>query len=100
MRGRDEIDIAAAVILQFEHRLGQLLDCGWVAVPIVADIEVLAEHTAQIAAGKEYRARAAAADQNTFLAEVRTDGTDTRYIADAAKAHLIIAAMNPALTGT
>ena len=100
MRGRDEIDIAASVILQFEHRLGQLLDCGWVAVPIVADVEVLAEHAAQIAAGKEYRARAAAADQNAFLAEVRTYRANYRLITDATKADLILAAMDFALTWT
>ena len=67
---------------------------------MVTDVEVLAEHAAQIAAGKEYRARAAAADQNAFLAEMRTDRTNTRHISDTAKAHLIIAAMNLALTGT
>ena len=80
--------------------MGQLLDCGCLAVPMVADVEVLAEHTAQIAAGKEYCTRAAAADQDAFLTEMRTDGTDARHIADTAKAHLIIVAMDPALTGT
>ena len=100
MRGRDEIDIAAAIILQFEHRLGQLLDCGCLAVAMVTDVEVLAEHTAQIAACEENRAGAAAADKDAFLAEVRTDRTDTRHIADTAKALLIIAPLDPALTGT
>jgi len=86
--------------LQFEHRLGQLLDCGRLAVPMDADVEVLTEHAAQIAAGKKYRARAAAADQNAFLAEMGTNGADSRHITDTAKAHLIIAAMDPAPTGT
>ena len=100
VRGRDEIDIAAAVILQFEHRLGQLLDCDWVALPMMADIEVLAEDTAQIAAGEENRAGTVAANQYAFLAEMGTDGTDARHIANAAKTQLVIAAMDFAPTGT
>jgi hypothetical protein len=65
-------------------------------VPMVADVEVLAEHTAQIAAGKENRAGAAAADKHAFFAEMRTDRANYRYITYAAKAQLIIAAMNSA----
>lgn len=67
---------------------------------MVTDVEVLAEHTAQIAAGKENRARAASADQHAFLTEVRTDRTNYRLITNATKADLIFAAMDFALTGT
>jgi hypothetical protein len=62
------------------------------AVPMVTYVVILAEHAAQIAAGKEYRAGAAAADQDAFLAEMRTDGTNYRYITYAAEAQLTIAA--------
>ena len=53
---------------------------------MVADVEVLAEHTTQIAAGKEYRAGAAPADQDAFFAEMRAGGADDRLVSNAAKA--------------
>jgi hypothetical protein len=100
VRGRDEIDITASAILQFEHRLSQLLDCDRMAVPLVADVEVLAEHTAQIAAGKEYCAGAAAADQYAFLAEMRTDGTNNRDVTNTAEAYLSVVTMDFTFAGT
>ena len=69
-------------------------------MPMVADVEVLAEHAAQIAAGKEYRAGAASADQNAFLAEMRTDGTNYRHITGAAKAYLALFAIDFTFTWT
>ena len=67
---------------------------------MMADIEVLAEDTAQVAAGKENRPRAPPADQDAFFAEMGTDGTDTRSAADAAKTELVITAAGPAPAGT
>jgi len=63
-------------------------------MPVMADIEILAEDAAEVAAGKEYRPRAPAADQDAFLAEVRTDRADDRLIADAAKPGLAVAALS------
>jgi hypothetical protein len=70
------------------------------AVPMVADIIILAENTAQVAAGKEDCTRAAAADKDAFLAEMRTNGTYKRQITDATKAQLIITPIYAAPAGT
>ena len=67
---------------------------------MVADVEILTEDTAQIAAGKEYRAGAAAADQDALLAEMGPDGADDRFVTDAAKARLFFSTMGFAPTGT
>jgi len=67
---------------------------------MMADVEVLAEDAAQIAAGKEYRSRPPAADQHAFLAEMRTYRADGRLIADAAEADLALAATSSAHTRT
>jgi hypothetical protein len=69
-------------------------------MPMMADVEILAEDAAQIAAGKEYRPGAPAADQDALLAEVRADGTDDRPVADAAEANLIVGAVYLAPTRT
>jgi hypothetical protein len=88
------------VALQFEHRLSQLLYRDRPAVPVMADIEILAEDAAEVAAGKEYRPRAANSDQDAFLAKVRADGADDRLLPDAAKASLALSAASSAPTGT
>jgi len=92
MGGSDEIDIGAGDILQLEHRLGQLFDCYLAAVAMMADVEVLAEDTAEIAAGKENSARAATAYEDAFFAEVGANGANEGHIADAAKTSLAFTA--------
>jgi hypothetical protein len=80
--------------------LCQLLDGDPAALPMVTDIEVLAEDTAQIAAGEEYRAGATITDQDALLAKMGADGTDDRLISDAAKARLPLSTMGFAPAGT
>ena len=67
---------------------------------VMADIEILAEDTSQIAAGEEYRAGASPADQDAFLTEMRPDGTDDRFDSDAAKARLSFSTMGFTSAGT
>jgi len=67
---------------------------------MMANIEVLAENAAEVAAGEKYRPRPSFADKNTFLAEVRPDGADYRRIADAAKADFAFTALDFALPRT
>ena len=52
---------------------------------MVTDIEVLAENAAQIAAGKEYRARTSLTNQDAFFSKMSPNGANERFIADAAK---------------
>ena len=67
---------------------------------MVADIEVLAEDAAQVAAGKEYSAGTTRTDEYAFLAEVRADRADDRHISGAAKAYLAVGATDSALART
>ena len=67
---------------------------------MMADIEVLAEDTAEVTAGEKYRPRPALTDEDAFLAEVRADGADHRHIADTAKPDLALTALNFALART
>ena len=69
-------------------------------MPVVTDVEVLAEDTAQVAAGEEYRARASPSDQDVFFAEMGPDGTDNRLGSDAAKSRLPLSTTGFALTWT
>jgi hypothetical protein len=67
---------------------------------MMADIEVLAEDTAEIASGEKYRPRPALPDKDAFLAEVRPDGADYRLIADSAKADFAFTPADFALSWT
>jgi hypothetical protein len=80
--------------------LSQLLDRYEPAMSLVADVIVLTEDAAQIAAGEEYRPGSPATDKDAFLAKMRTYGTDYGRFANAAKASLPPAASNLALTRT
>ena len=100
VRRSNEINIAAAVILQAEHRLSQLLDRNFPAVAMMAYIEVLTKNTAQVTAGKKYSARPPTADENAFLAVMRPHRADHRHLPDSAKAGFALAAIDLALTRT
>ena len=65
----------------------------------MADVVVLTKNTSHIAAGKEYRARAAGTNEHAFLAEMRSDGAYYGIAADTAKAGLFIISVLPALAG-
>ena len=100
MSRRYEIDVAAAVGLYIEHKLGQSLDCDGLTVAMMTDIKVLAEHAAKVAACKKYCPRAAGTYKGRFFAEVRPNGADQGFVGNAAKAGLAGAAMNFALART
>jgi hypothetical protein len=71
-----------------------------VAGAVMAYVVVLAEDAAEVAAGKEYRARPAGTDEDAFLAEMRAYGTNHRQGSNAAESHLTLEAMNFALSRT
>lgn len=66
----------------------------------MADVVILTEDTAQVAAGEKYRPRPAPADQHALFAEVRPDGADGRQLANPARARLAFAAVDPASSRT
>ena len=70
------------------------------AVTMMADIEVLAEDTAEVAGGEKYGSRPAGADKDAFFAEMRPYGTDKRHIRNTAKADLALASVCLAVTRT
>lgn len=100
MGGCNEVDIAAAVILQLEHRLGQLLNGHFTAEAMVADIEILTEDTAEVTAGEEYSARPTAADKDAFLAKMWAYRADDRQSGNTAEANLPFVSVDFALSRT
>ena len=66
MRAGDEVNTRYALIAQAQHYLTQARDADALAALAAALFPVLAEHAAEIAAGKEYRPGAAAATYAWF----------------------------------
>ena len=66
----------------------------------MANVVILAEDAAEVAACKKDCARAAGSDKNAFFSEMRTDGADDRNIRYAAKTDLASAAINFTVAGT
>jgi len=89
MLGRDEVDVVAAAVLQAEHHRGQPPRGHRLAAYLPGDVEVLAEHAPQVAAGEEDRARAVVSAQAILLAEMREMRGDHGLPADRAQAALI-----------
>jgi len=79
----------AAAALQREHHHGQPLRRHRLAAHLPGDVEVLAEHTPQVAAGEKDRARPVPATQAILLTKMREMGRDDRLPADRAQATLI-----------
>jgi len=75
--------------LQLQHHRGQPPRGHRLAVKLPGDVEVLAEHAPQVAAGEEDRARAVLAAQAILLTEMREMRGDDRLPADRAQAALI-----------
>lgn len=67
---------------------------------MVADVEILTEDTAHVAAGEEYRTGTSPPDQNAFFAEMGADGTYDRLCSDAAKSRLSLSPMGSTLSWT
>ena len=101
MRAGDEVYTRHALIAQAQHYLTQARDADALAALAAAYFPVLAEHAAEIAAGKEYRPGAAAAAYAWLLTEVRRGSRDARQ--EGASAHArrrLIAASSAASAGT
>jgi hypothetical protein len=70
------------------------------SLPVLADIEILAEDTSEVAAGEKDRAGAAHAHQRRFLAEVRPVARYDRMVCYAAGAYLAAQAAGSARART
>ena len=71
--------------LEGQHHLGQAGRGHPLASDLPGDVVVLAEHTAQVAAGEEDRARAVPTPQAVLLPEVWEVGGDHGLAADGAQ---------------
>jgi hypothetical protein len=60
----------ASMLLQGEHDVSQLRSGYFLTMALVADIEVLAKQTHEIAVGKKYGAGAVSAHQRRFFTEM------------------------------
>jgi hypothetical protein len=96
----DEVDIVASGGLEFEHQFGQHLRRIGRPGVLLADVAILAKNAMQVAAAKEQGARAARAAQNLLFAEVGKGAGHFRVAPDAAKARLVMEAVNSAMPRT
>jgi hypothetical protein len=89
MLGGDDVDVVALLRLEAEHQAGKVGGSDLASHGRLADVAVLAEHAAQIAARHEDRPGAMPPAQHVLLAEVRKCRGDPGVAADTARAHLI-----------
>jgi hypothetical protein len=95
-----QVDVVATAILEFEHHGGQPFRRRGRPPQLPTDFEVLAEDTAQIAAGEEDRPRASPAAEAVLLAVMRGI---TRYHGIAsgpANREFVLEAVGPAVPRT
>jgi len=85
VRWRNEIDIMAIQrILEVEHVFSKgtaICLIGFLSLPVLAYLMVLAINTAQVAVTKEYCPRPPAAGENRFLSVVVAERSDYRPVA-------------------
>ena len=70
MGRRDEINIVASLLLQFEHDCGQIVVGHLPAVSLMTDLKILAKETEQVTMGKKNGTGAMGADQWIFFPEM------------------------------
>jgi hypothetical protein len=89
----------AAQLLQLDHHRRQPFGLGLEAGPGLADVGVLAEDAAQVAAGEEDGAAAAPAAQAVFLAVVGEVAADPGEAAGQAGGRLVGQPVDAAVAG-
>ena len=90
----NEVEVVAPLPPQGDHHRRQLGASNLASFVALADVVILAEDAAQVAAGQKDRAAAAAAGQGALLAEVRAVAGDHRRGADPAGAALAFEAVD------
>jgi hypothetical protein len=70
----------AALALQGQHSLGQLLVINNLPVPPMADIEILTKIAQQVAVGEKYGSGTVLPDQGRFFTKVRVKTGNPRFI--------------------
>jgi hypothetical protein len=98
VRGGHKIYVVASSALKFEHHFGQLVCRCAGAVREMADVVVLAENAAEIAAGKKDRSRAVRAHKWGFFSEVRPVTGQDGLAPGATVAEFVFEPVGPAVT--
>ncbi len=84
MRGRDEIDVVATLLLQPQQAFGQLRRAGLGRKILLADVIILAEDATQVALSEEHCPAAIPTPQAIFFSVVRKRAAYARISPHAA----------------
>jgi len=95
--GRDEVNVVAAGSLQIEHDSRKLGRIHFRAFAELAGLEILAEHTPQVAPAEKDRPRTIPATQTVFFAKMRERAGHAREPAALADADFIVVAVDLAI---
>ena len=99
MGGGDQIDIGGTLFLKLQKDIGEACYADLAANIGLCDGMILAEYTAQIAAGEKHRAGAAVAGNTGLLPIVEGSAGNIKISGDAAAATLTESAVNAAAVG-
>lgn len=94
-----QVNVVAALVLQGQHDLGQLLVVNDLPLPLMTDIEILTKITQQVAVGKENGARTARPHQRALFAEMGAEAGYPCLIGSAADAGFTVHAIDLAALG-
>ena len=100
VRGRDKVDVVAALPFKGEHHTGDLLWRSRMPLPALADRVVLAVLTVQVAPREKDRSRATTTNERRFFPKVRSCTGDDGLLSCTTLAHLSGAAIHPAAART
>src|SRR3990172_9603516 len=97
LRG-NEVDVVASLILEEEHHSGEV--CGGNNSPLseLADVEVQAIHTTEVAPSKEDRAAPTPAAEAVLFTELGEEAADPRVTAGLADSVTVLKAVDPAVS--
>ncbi len=103
MRGRNEIDVMAATLLQLQHDFSQTLVRNFVFELFfvrLRNLVVLAVNTSQVAVAEENISGTVGADERRFLAKMSCVGRNNRQPARVARRDLVVQAIIETITRT
>src|SRR3990170_4780157 len=98
LRG-NEVDVVAPLVLEEEHHARKVGRGNYYALSQLADVEVQAIHTAEVAPSKEDRAAPTPAAEAVLFTEVGEETADPRVTAGLADSVTVLQAVDPAVSG-
>jgi len=100
MRGRDQVYIVAASILEGQHHQGQLFGRSLLSFAELADSKVLAKYAFQVTVREKDGAGASPTDQRSFFSEMRTIAGNYGKLSGTALTFLVSQTVDITVTGT